>query len=388
MNTRLGNDKDDPIASVERLHTDAMERYDQALAFRRAGDMEGFSSAASDALQLESSAAWDYALLDAAIEPARTILFRGAAVIAAELRDHEAVVHLAGAGLSRCTDSPLRQELMRLLKQANFELEILERDGLALSSSNLRFSIDGAAVGDGCAREDVFRGYLDPMITLVRRTWQRLQGLGFNDKTAKDRCPIYLAPAHGSMAVEFYLGEAVQPALPGFEKHTTDAAIVVHEIVRALDALQRDDNEQLAELIDDDVYRSNFIEISRKLLPRGEDVNVVKLVANTTTPESVTLTRRIDRQRQTVKRSKQEPRIVEVTGQLLLADGLTSGSETVGILTDDGKKFSVKVPTHMMDDIVRPLWHKRVVASVQVRPKGRGESRLLVHCDEAIDQGT
>ena len=55
-------------------------------------------------------------------------------------------------------------------------------------------------------------------------------------------------------------------------------------------------------------------------------------------------------------------------------------------LTGDKKNYTIKVPAHMMDDIVRPLWHKRVIASVQVRPKGRGESRTLVHCDEIADE--
>lgn len=386
MNSQSDTSQVDPIVEVERLHAEAMEQYDKALSLRRKDDSEQFTVLASEALELEARAAWAYTMLESAIEPARTILFKGAAVIAAELKRHKDVIHLAGAGLSHCEDSPLRQDLMRLLKQANFELEIMERDGIALSNSSLQFSIDGAAVGDGCAREDIFRGYLDPMVTLVRRTWQRLQGMEFNDKTAKERCPIYLAPTHGSMAVEFYLGEMIQPTLPGFEKYTTNATTVVSDIVHALEALQNDESDQLDQLIPDEVYRRNFVELSRKILPKGDDVNVVKLIANTDTPESVTLTRRIDRQKIALKRTKLQPRIVEVIGQLLLADGLTSGSETVGIRTDDGKTFSIKVPAHMMDDIVRPLWHKRVIASVQLRPKGRGESRLLVHCDEASNE--
>jgi len=371
------------IATAENLHAKAMDQYEEALIVRRKGDAEKFNALASYAFELESEAAYEYGRLKSAIEPGRTILFKGAAVIAAELKRHKDVIRLAGAGLAHCEDSQLRQDLMRLLKQANFELEISERDGVTLSESNLRFSIDGAAVGDGFAREDIFRSYLDPMVTMVRRTWQRMQGLEFSSKTEKDRCPIYIAPAHGSLAVEFYLGERLRPALPGFEAYTVDASEVVQDVVRGLNAVQEDDLAELDLMIEDETYRSNFIELSRKLLPKGDDVNVVKLFANTPNPASVTLTRRIERQIRKVPRAKAEPRIVEVIGQLLLADGLTSGHETVGILTDEGRTYDVKVPTHMMDDIVRPLWHKRIIASVQVKPKGRGESRTLVHCDEA-----
>jgi hypothetical protein len=379
-------DEEKIITQAENWHALAMERYDEALSLRRRGNEASFNELAYDAFNLEAKAACEYGSLNSAIEPGRTILFKGAAVIASELKRHEDVIHMAGAGLSRCTDSQLRQDLMRLLKQANFELEIFERDGVTLSKSNLRFSIDGSAVGDGFAREDVFRSYLDPIVTMVKRTWQRLQGIDFNEKTGKDRCPIYIAPAYGSLAIELHLGEISQPMLPGFDRYTVvDASDVVQGIVRGLDAVQKDDRAELELLIEDDVYRSNFLELSRKLFPNGDDVNVVKLVANTPRSESVTLTRRIVRQNRRAPRVKREPRIVEVVGQLLLANGLTSGSEAVGILTDEGKTYSVKVPTHMMDDIVRPLWHKRVVASVQVMPKGRGESRTLVHCDEAAD---
>jgi hypothetical protein len=378
-------DEEKVITLAENLHALAMERYDEALSARRRGDETKFNELADEAFQLEAKAARDYSSLKSAIEPGRTILFKGAAVIASALKRHEDIIHMAGAGLSHCTDSQLRQDLMRLLKQANFELEIFERDGVTLSSSSLIFSIDGAAVGDGFAREDVFRSYLDPIITMVRRTWQRLQGIDFNEKSAKDRCPIYIAPAHGSMAIEFYLGEVLHPALPGLEPYTVGASDVVQDVVRGLDAVQKDDRAELELLIEDDVYRSNFLELSRKLFPNGDDVNVVKLVANTQNSESVTLTRRIERQNKKVTRVKQEPRIVEVVGQLLLADGLTLGSETVGILTDEGKTRTVKVPTHMMDDIVRPLWHKRVVASVRVMPRGRGERLTLVHCDQVVD---
>lgn len=387
MNSQSENHDSDPVALIEELHDKAMERYEVALSYRRAGEEAEFSRLAFDALRLEAEAARKYSEIGSAIEPGRTILFKGAAVIAAELKCHQDVIHLAASGLSRCEDSSLRQDLMRLLKQANFEMEILERDGLSISRSNFKFSIDGAAIGDGCAREDVFRSYLDPMVTVVRRTWQRLQGLEFNSKDSKARCPIYLAPAHGSMAVEFYLGEVVQKELPGFERYTIDPSVVVSEVVRSLDAVQRGDDDKLSQIIGDEVYRKNFVELSRKLLPNGEDVNVVKLVTNAMEPESVVLVRRIERQRMKVKRSKEQPRIVEVVGLLLFADGTTSGSESVGIQMDDGKTIEVKVPAHMMDDIVRPLWHKQVVASVEVRPKGRGESRLLVHCDEKVDMG-
>lgn len=371
------------MESAESLHAQAMDHYDDALISRRKGDEAAFRQLASSAFELESAAAREYASLTSAIEPGRTILFKGAAVIAAELKRHQDVIHMAGAGLAHCSDPELRQDLMRLLKQANFELEIFERDGITLSSSNLRFSIDGAAVGDGFAREDVFRNYLDPMVTLVRRTWQRLQGIEFNDKTGKGRCPIYLSPAHGSLAVEFHLGELNQPALPGFDVYTVEPAEVVTEVIHGLGAVERGDLAELDQLIGDEVYRRNFIELSRKLLPNGDDVNVVKLVANTSKSESVTLTRRIERQMKKTSVAKRQARLVEVVGQLLMADGLTSGSEAVGILTDDGKQYQVKVPSHMMDDIVRPLWHKRVIASVEIKPKGRGESRTLVHCDEA-----
>lgn len=373
------------VALADEMHAKAMDYYDEAIAAKRR-ELDGdFHSLAECALSLETQAAELYTCSGVAIEPARTILFKGAAVIAAELKRHQDVIHLAAAGLSGCEAPDLRQDLMRLLKQANFELEIYERDGVKLADSNLRFSIDGDAVGNGYAREDVFRSYFQPVTTLVRRTWQRLSGLEFGAKAPKQAFPIYVSPAHGSMALDIHLGEMVAPPLPGFEAHPLDATVVVQDIVRALDVVQRGDLSALSDMIEDEVYRNNFIELARKLLPNGEDVSVVKLVANTRQPEAVTLTRRIERNATKTKKSTREARVEEVVGQLLLANGLTEGEELVGILADDGKRYEVKVPTHMMDDIVRPLWHKRVVATVQVTPKGRGQSSLLIHCDEATD---
>ena len=365
---------------VEALHLQAMEVYERALLLRREGQQDLFQAAALKALALEREAAELYGSEPLPAEPGRTILFKSAAAIAALMRRHQDVINLAGAGLARCTDGSLRQELMSLLKQANFELELQHRDGVKLSDVHLEMSIDGEAVGDGFAREDTFRKYVGNLITMVKRTWQRHDGFAFNDKNARSETPLYVSLAAGSMAVRMHLGEMIAPELAGIRSKANLEA-VVEDVIHGLELMQEGNLEALSDIISDDVYRSNFLEIGRNLLPDKDAVSVVKVFANTRKRERVVLTRSINRRPEPRKREKREPRKVLIEGELLLANSLATGREVVGLVTDEGKQYEIRVPEHMMDDIVRPLWHRRVRATVNVRPKGRGESREMVHCD-------
>lgn len=365
---------------VEALHLQAMEIYERALLLRREGLQEQFQAEALEALALEREAAQLYDSEPAPAEPGRTILFKSAAAIAALVRQHQDVINLAGAGLARCADGALRQELMSMLKQANFELELYQRDGVKLSDVHLEMSIDGEAVGDGFAREDTFRKYIGNLITMVRRTWQRHDGVAFNDKNTRGEFPLYVALAPGSMAVRMHLGEMVAPELAGI-RHQANPEAVVEDVIHGLELMQEGNLEALSDVIADDVYRSNFLEIGRNLLPDKDAVSVVKVFANTRRRERVVLTRHIDKLAKPRKRQKREPRTVLIEGELLLANSLAMGREVVGIVTGEGKEYHIRVPEHMMDDIVRPLWHRRVRATVNVRPKGRGEFREMVHCD-------
>ena len=371
---------------IVNRHNEAMEAYDEAMSAKRLGAMDEFRQFAEVALRLETEAALDYAATDDPQEPTRSIFFKGAAVIAMQLNEAAKAVSLAGQGLHACSEPVLRNERVSIIKQAHFVLTLAESDGVEISSNKFNFSIDGSDVGNGFAREDVFKAAFDSFITLVKRTYQRLQGVKFNSASSKSASlPIFVSvPIAGSFAVDVHLGDYINPELDGF-KNETNLAATVEDVVICLEAVEENNLAVVRERIQDDVYYANFVALARKLRPKNEGMSIVKVVGKTKIfSQSAVLTNKARSIQDLLVADKKQEHTVEVRGLLRVASKKGQGREVVEICDREGIWHRAHVPEELMADIVRPLWDKRVVAVIKKSPRGRGYKGDLVECEEDI----
>jgi hypothetical protein len=100
---------------VRNLHRRAEAAVDAAALARQTGDAIGARKAMAEALELERRAA---ELTPEGVEPTHSMLYLGAATLAAELGDHEEAARLAAAGLTGRPSDEVRAELKQFVAEA------------------------------------------------------------------------------------------------------------------------------------------------------------------------------------------------------------------------------------------------------------------------------
>src|SRR6185312_4178600 len=107
------------------------------------------ASLQTEAYRLERAAA-ESLLNRFDLEPTRSILFKGAAVLALEVNLARAAEHLACMGLSGIPPDFVAAELRAILERANFQRH-LALHGFALRSGGFQLALQGNAVSVGKA---------------------------------------------------------------------------------------------------------------------------------------------------------------------------------------------------------------------------------------------
>ncbi len=363
------------MSDVTLLHRQSMAKYEAALLIRESASKDR-ARLLHEAFELEKCAA-QLMREKRDEEPSRSVLYRSAATLAMSAHEFRAAEQLASEGLAGNCPEELATEFRQIIKQAAYE-QTLAEDGVKLLSESLRVAFDGSAVGFGLIRTDVFQQKLNSILRLVKRTYERIAGLPFEDSIGRPSkhqavTQYVSAPMAGSFAIDVRLGSVEAPELPVFSM--ADKALA--ELVSCFELIQSGDAERLKDRIADEHYYANFLALARDILPDGERITIVRLDANLISGRrSVSVTRA----RNSVElHSMRSDRLVEVRveGVLKFANDI-GGRHEVALEGERGKRVAtVVVPPEMMEDIVRPRWGQPVVilGLAKLNTKGQPKHR-------------
>jgi len=211
-----------------------------------------------------------------------------------------------------------------------------------------------------------------PSDPLVIRTAERLRKLPFREgsrpqKGISDKFSVYMSPARaGSYAVTLQIGvpaeQINQPELPGM----SDVNQVIDELLECLELFNDQRKGRLSEKISEPAYYYNFVGISRRLAPDGQEIKMVGLTRLKNGNEtSLNITRSqeeivVVRPPTTATERSLGTIPIIVEGRLKYADDIDKREIKLIPKEESKKPYKIIVPKGYMDDIVRPLWGSNV----------------------------
>lgn len=358
------------MASPARdLHSKAMESLARADVARLSGKPRSVKRHLTLSLTLEEQAA--YVLRERYdAEPTRSLLFKGAAIIALRLSDWRKAEQMVAYALAGNPPIAVAEELRNLLEDIHFNRHILD-SSVKLAEDELDLTVAGNAIGYGIAdKDEVFRRVEVLQTIFIRNTERRMQ-IPFRQRgrplpVVSREVQLFLAtPRAASFGMTIKLGSD-QGVLDGM----SDVTSMVQNTLLALDAFNSENDSVLRDIIPEEVYRSNFVRQAQELLPDGRRVKAVHLAADSTSRRKVvSLTRKkrathnADAHREgKVSESKS---IYFLTGEILAMDSRAK-DEYIAVVSDHGTE-RVYVPSEAMDTIAT---YYKDRARVKVRKSG------------------
>ena len=352
------------MSSVRDLHNRAMELADGGFRERAGGDTTRSLEFFAQALDAELEAIKE---LDEPNGLLWSILHRSAGTLALDCRRFRQAEQIVATALAGEPHPEIAEELRDLLEQIYFQRHLELRD-VALTNSELQFSLSGTEVGPGIAYWGAVYGRVQNSAQLIYRTAERKQKLPFREHGQPPAAirgnhqMLVSAPRNGSFAVSLKFGSATQPSLPGM----SNTADIVDEFMDLVELVNRVQVDAIKEIIPEPDYLRNFFGLAKKLAPDGKRVRQVGFTSSHNGKErSVEFT--------TPAAELSMPNIaapppdtaepVEITGILRFADATRGNNNNVIQIIEDASKSPtrVNVPSGMMNDIVRPMWDLQVV---------------------------
>ena len=347
-------------------HNRSMDLAELALLARLRHDHEEAERLFRESLELEREAIRE---MEAdPVEPTFSVLHCSAATLALDCNDAQLAERLVAAALSRDgVPSDIREELRDLLEQVYFRRHLLLR-GIDLGEDEIQMSLAGRGVGFGVVHSTEFLERVDRASKLIYRIVDRRQGREFRTagrlkKAIKDDYEVFLSvPRAASFAVTLKLGRpTAQLKLPGI----SDTAEVLDEFMNLMGLLSAGDYSTIEAAVPEKSYRTNFMQLGKRLAPDGETVAVVGFTTMRGGSERFV---EVKRPRSDIIMPETSPpeeppaeRVV-VRGTLKFADATHGDSGLIKIVDEQGHATpNIKVPEGMMGDIVKPLWDSHVV---------------------------
>ena len=370
------------MSTAKELHDQAMDLVETAVLERIRGNTELTVKIYADALELELAAIAILAEHGQTAEPTWSVLHRGAGWMAFNSNQFRRAEQLVSKALAGDPHPEISEELRDLWEQANFQRH-LELKGVDLGVDELQISFSGQGVGLGVIRFNEFSERIDYSTKLMHRIIERRSGRRFRERgrpgknIEESHQPFISVPRAASFAITLKLGRVHQAPLPGM----LDTIEVVDEFMQLMNlANSFEDISEVQERIPDPAYLSNFFGLAKKIAPDGERIRQVGFtVLREGTQRSVEV-RRLRNQfpsSPTVSSSSAEPIIHEIHGVLRFADARDLAKNTIRIVDDRDRTYSVEVPTGMMNDIVRPMWDTEVTVEVQSGLRGTSTISVL-----------
>lgn len=363
------------MKDANKLHNESMNRAEIALLARMRGDHEAAERLFAESLQLEMEAIEVVEQLPY-VEPNYSILHRSAATLALDCNDPRMAERLISKALAHDPPPQIADELRDLFEQVHFRRHLQLR-GITLAEDELQMSLTGQGVGFGVVHSNEFLQRVDDASKIIYRIVERRQNKPFREKgrlsrLIKDDYELFLSvPRAASFAVTLKLGHpSNQPRLSGF----ADTFEIVDEFMTLMGLVNKADFSAIELRIPDPAYRTNFVQLAKRLAPDGDNVKVVGFTSIHKGRERfVEVTRPKTKIITPVPRSSEQAEPVVVRGVLRFADATHRDSGHIKIVDEESKTtHAVKVPEGMMNDIVKPLWDTTVVI------KGRREGNYII----------
>jgi hypothetical protein len=341
-----------------------MALLDEANMARIRGDLAASAKYRFEAFETEREAA-SQVVERTDLETTRSILLKGAAVLALECGEGRAAEKLIAQALAGDPPPGVAEELRDLSEQVNFGRH-LALNGLELLPHEIQVTLAGPAVSYGFAsKEDLF-DRLDLTEKMLIRTAERLRGLAFRVsgapiKAIQDAFRFYFStPRPASFAITMRIASRQgQLALPTL----SDAGAVVDDVLDCLELYDHDQEQSLRARIGSDEYFENFQALARQLSPDGNSISQVGFTA---------IRQGSERQVALVRRKSALPVLTEgprpartKKGTIRVFEGAMKTAESrrlkkqVIIVGVEGE-HSLVVPDTMMADVVRPYYEENV----------------------------
>jgi len=337
-------------------------------------------------LALEEEAASYYATRYE-IEPTRSQLYKGAALIALRLNDWRRAERLVALALSGDPPSHNAEELRNIYEDIHFSRHILS-EKVRLSEDEIDLTVAGNAVGFGVAEKDEVFRRVEVLQTIFIRGAERRRDMPFRRRgrpaaeVSRDVQLFLATPRAASFGMTIKLGSD-QGSLPGMN----DTASIVQDALSALEAFNLNSEERLSLVIPDDDYRRNFVSVARELLPDGKKVKTVHLAAdgdNNRRVVSLTRSRREsgpDVTRASGRGKGREP-FVTLVGEIRVMDS-RADTEYIALISDGGRTSKLYAPGEVMTDVL-PHYYK---TRVRVVARQEGQRLIYVDIDRLDDDG-
>jgi hypothetical protein len=257
------------------------------------------------------------------------------------------------------------------MEQVHFRRHLMLR-GVTLAEDELQMSLAGRGVGFGVVHSNEFLQRVEDTSKVFYRIAERRRDMPFREagrpkKVVTQDYEMFLSvPRAASFAVTLKLGRpSEQERMPGF----VDTAVIVDEFIDLMTLVERDDEQAIEASIPDPTYRTNFVQLAKRLAPDGDAIRVVGFTTMRNGKErsvEVTRTRKEVSTPDAVQAPAQHDRsrVKTVRGILKFADATHGGKGQIKVVDEEtGRVQRVKVPEGMMGDIVKPLWESLVVVT-------------------------
>lgn len=353
------------MSELADLHNAAMDLASLAEAARRSGDEQRAQALFRDALEYERQAALKVAS-NVNAEPTRSVLLRSAASLALDCNSPREAEQLIATALAGDPPDEIAEELRDLYETATFRRH-LQVSGKELRPGEVQLSLSGDAVGFGVIDAEEYSTRIEAVENLLLRTAERRQKLKFRERgrpskvVTKDFGMYLTVPRAASFAVTIKVGRPEkQKKLEGFG----DESDTLSEFLDCMALFSDERIDELRERIGDNAYYRNFVSLAKKIAPDGQRIRTVGFTA--TEGEDC---RRIAIQgrpsEKWTRKAVQQRRVIQLIGTLTSAqkDPKRADRNLIGIRDEKGITRTVLVPKGMMNDIVRPHWDNRVMAT-------------------------
>lgn len=369
------------MRDANESHNESMNRAELAFLLRKSGEYEKAEQLFSESLQLELDAIEAIERLPYS-EPNYSILHRSAATLALDCNDPRTAEKLISKALSHEPPPQIAEELRDLLEQAHFRRHLQLR-GIELAEDEMQMSLAGKEVGFGIVNSNEFLQRIDDASKIIYRIVERRCNKPFREKGRlsqfiKDDYELFISiPRASSFAITLKLGHpANQPKLPGF----SDTFEIVEEFIDLMRLVNKADFRAIESRIPEAAYRTNFIQLAKRIAPDGKNIKIVGFTsAHSGREESVEVTRNKNMIMNPEMKFTGPSELVIVRGVLKFADATHKDSGQIKIIEEESNLVhKVKVPEGMMNDIVKPLWD----ASVVIKGRQEGNYILLQDIEE------
>jgi hypothetical protein len=312
------------------------------------------------------------------IEPTRAILYRSAASLALRCQEYREAERLIAKGLAGEPPEEIAEEMRDLMERAHFERH-LALDKVMLGDDEFQLSVAGQGIAPGIAGD----GFIARFRTAQRVFLRIAQEFLGKTEEVKQRFKFFLvATQPASFAVTVRVGQEFQGTI---DVSLNPIPGLIDEFIECIDLFQDGSEEEMERRMPDETYRRDMTQLIHQLAPDGREVSLVGVARRREGKEKkAALTRRPETLMPTMDGAKSVMELEaqlylrpqEIFGQLLYANEMQRDPKII-LLDSAGNRHPILVRDVSMEDIVKPLWGKRVRARVFRRKASDRLPRLL-----------